>query len=122
MKILVKALRNGLGMIIVFISWLTNPKPVSRSEVTQAAAQDKVAGLALYQIYACPFCVKTRRAIRRLNVSIEIRDIKNLKYREALETQGGRVKVPCLRMEEGGEAKWLYESDDIIRYLNAQIG
>lgn len=29
--------------------------------------------------------------------------------------------VPCLRIEENGNVKWLYESNDIICYLNALI-
>jgi glutaredoxin len=119
---IVKALRNGVGMFIVFISWLTNPKPVKRSESSQAQAQAKAKGLALYQLYACPFCVKTRRAIHRLNVAIEIRDIKHPQHREALEQQGGRVKVPCLRIEDSGSVKWLYESDDIIHFLDERFG
>lgn len=118
----VKAVRNGLGMVIVFVSWLTNPKPVKRGAAEQADAQAKTEGLALYQRYACPFCVKTRRAIHRLNVNIEIRDIKNSEYRDELIAQGGRVMVPCLRIEEDGEVKWLYESNDIIQFLNARFG
>lgn len=119
---LVKVLRNGLGMVIVFISWLTNPKPVKRVAAEQADAQAKAKGLALYQRYACPFCVKTRRAIHRLNVNIVIRDIKNTVYRDELIAQGGRVMVPCLRIEEGGEVKWLYESNSIIQFLNTRFG
>jgi glutaredoxin len=118
----VKALRNGVGMIIVFISWLTNPKPVKRNETDQSQAQAKAKGLALYQLYACPFCVKTRRAIHRLNVTIEIRDIKHPQHREALEQQGGRVMVPCLRIEDDNSVKWLYESGVIIRYLDERFG
>tara|TARA_R110001583_G_scaffold135633_3_gene287445 strand:+ start:435 stop:818 length:384 start_codon:yes stop_codon:yes gene_type:complete len=118
MIMLLKALRNGLGLIFVFVSWLTNPKPMKRSEADQAAAQAKAKDLALYQLYACPFCLKTRRAMHRLNVDIEKRDIKHLQNREALETQGGRVKVPCLRIGEGSDAQWLYESSDIIQYLD----
>lgn len=120
---LVKALRNGLGMIIVFVSWLTLPKQIKRSKVDQVQAQENTQGLALYQLYACPFCVKTRRAIHRLNITLEIRDIgKQLSYRQELEQQGGRVKVPCLRIEEQGEVSWMYESDDIISYLDQQVG
>jgi glutaredoxin len=119
---LVKALRNGLGLIIVFISWLTNPKPIKRAAAEQVDVQAKAKGLALYQRYACPFCVKTRRAIHRLNVNIELRDIKNTQYRDELIAQGGRVMVPCLRIEEGAEVKWLYESKDIIQFLTARFG
>jgi len=118
MIMLLKVLRNGLGLIFVFVSWLTNPKPMKRSEADQAAVQAKAKDLALYQLYACPFCLKTRRAMHRLNGDIEKRDIKHLQNREALETQGGRVKVPCLRIGEGENAQWLYESSDIIQYLD----
>jgi glutaredoxin len=119
---LVKALRNGLGMIIVFVSWLTQPKPIKRNEIDQAQAQEDTQGLALYQLYACPFCVKTRRAIHRLNITIEIRDIgKQTSYRQELEQQGGRVKVPCLRIEEQGEVRWMYESSDIVSYLDQRV-
>jgi len=115
---IVKALRNGVGMIIVLISWLTNPKPVKRSDSSQTHAQMNANGLALYQLYACPFCVKTRRAIHRLNILIEIRDIKHPQHRLALDQQGGRVKVPCLRIEDGDSVKWLYESTDIVSFLD----
>jgi glutaredoxin len=119
---LVKSLRNGLGMIIVFVSWLTQPKPIKRNEIDQAQAQEDTQGLALYQLYACPFCVKTRRAIHRLNITIEIRDIgKQASYRQELEQQGGRVKVPCLRIEEQGEVRWMYESSDIVSYLDQRV-
>ena len=30
---------------------------------------------------------------------------------------GGKVKVPCLRIEEAGGTRWMYESNDIIAYL-----
>ena len=120
---LVKALRNGLGMIIVFVSWLTLPKQIKRNEGDQVQAQESAQGLTLYQLYACPFCVKTRRAIHRLNITLEIRDIgKEPGYRQELEQQGGRVKVPCLRIEEQGEVRWMYESNDIISYLDQQVG
>jgi glutaredoxin len=119
---LVKALRNGLGMIIVFVSWLTQPKPIKRNDADQAQAQANAKGLSLYQLYACPFCVKTRRALHRLNITIDIRDIgKQIGYRQELEQQGGRVMVPCLRIEEQGEVRWLYESGDIARYLDERF-
>jgi glutaredoxin len=119
---LLKGLRNALGMMIVFVSWLTQPKGMVRSEDEQAQAQAAVSGLFLYQLYACPFCVKTRRALRRLNVSLPIRDIaKNTEYRQELENKGGRVMVPCLRIEEGDEVRWLYQSNDIIRYLENRL-
>ena len=75
-------------------------------------------GISLYQFYACPFCVKTRRAIHQLNIDIELRDInKNPSHREQLEAATGKIKVPCLRIEQGDEVRWMHESDDIIEFL-----
>jgi glutaredoxin len=120
---LLKALRNGLGLIIVGIDKLTRSKAIRRTPEQQAQAQAAVMGLSLYQLYACPFCVKTRRAIHHLNVDVEIRDIgKDPEHRKILSKEGGRVKVPCLRIEEGSDVNWLYESDDIISYLQQKIG
>lgn len=119
---LVKTLRNGLGLIIVFGDWVSRPGPTKRSPEEQQVAQDATRGLSLYQFYACPFCVKTRRAIHQLNIDIESRDInKKPVYREQLEQGAGKVKVPCLRIEEGGQVRWMYESDDIIRFLKMRV-
>ena len=71
---IVKALREGLGRIVVFVDFITRPRRLVRSPEEQAAAELSSRRLSLYQFYACPFCVKTRRAIHRLNVPIELRD------------------------------------------------
>jgi len=104
---LLKALRNGLGLIIVFIDKLTRPKPIMRSDEDQKIAQAAVQGISLYQ---------------QLNVAIESRDInRNPMHRENLEAGGGRVKVPCLRIEKGDDVEWMYESDDIINFLKMRL-
>ncbi|MFT6408633.1 MAG: glutaredoxin [Arenicella sp.] len=121
-SIILKGARNGLGLIIVFLDWISRPKGIQRSELEQAKAQSATQGLSLYQFFACPFCTKTRRAIHKLNVVVEARDInKNLQYRQQLETDGGRVKVPCLRIEENGEVRWMYESSQIISFLEQRV-
>ncbi|MET1078125.1 MAG: glutathione S-transferase N-terminal domain-containing protein [Pseudomonas sp.] len=114
----IKALRVGLGQLIIFIDFLTRPRPLKRSPEAQAKVDQAAAGLALYQFHACPFCVKTRRNLRQLNVPVALRDAKNNEeHRQALLTQGGTIKVPCLRIEENGQTTWMYESKVIIAYL-----
>ena len=56
-------------------------------------------------------------------VNIETRDVKrNPIAREELLAGGGELQVPCLRIEEGdGGCRWMYESDDIIRYLEGRF-
>ena len=114
---ILKALRNGLGRLIVFGDFVTRPKPMTRSVDEQRAVDEAAKSLSLYQFYACPFCVKTRRAMHRLNIPVELRDAQKSPHREALFTEGGEIKVPCLRIDEGGETQWMYESSDIIAYL-----
>jgi len=121
-SLILKAARNGLGLIIVFFDWISRPKPLQRSEQEQSSAQSAMQGLSLYQFFACPFCTKTRRAIHKLNVNVEARDInKSPEFRAQLEQGGGRVKVPCLRIEEKGEVRWMYESNDIISFLENRL-
>jgi len=121
-SLILKAVRNGLGLIIVFFDWISRPKGTQRSEQEQAKAQSAMEGLSLYQFFACPFCTKTRRAIHKLNVNIEARDInKTPKFRQQLEQGGGRVKVPCLRIEEQGDVRWMYESNEIIQFLENRV-
>ena len=79
--------------------------------------------MALYQFRACPFCVKTRRAMKRLGLGIELRDARtDPQWRRQLLGGGGRLQVPCLFIPgEPGEARWMYESGDIIAYLERRF-
>ena len=118
---LLKLLREGLGRLIAFISFLTRPKQIKRSEEEQKKVDEQARHLSLYQFYACPFCIKTRRVIYQLNLPIETRDAQKGPYREELLREGGEIKVPCLRIEDAGEVRWMYESSDIIAYLQQRF-
>jgi glutaredoxin len=122
MKIILKALREGLGRLIVFFDWIFSPRKLKRTDSSQLNVNEQSKSLKLYQFYACPFCIKTRRAIKRLNLLIESRNAQNGKYREDLLVNGGEVKVPCLRITEGDNNIWMYESSEIIKYLNNKFG
>ncbi|MBI6702214.1 MULTISPECIES: glutaredoxin family protein [Pseudomonas syringae group] len=118
-----KALRVGLGQLVIGIDFLTRPSKKKRDPAAQAAVDQSAQDLTLYQFHACPFCVKTRRALRRLNVPVALRDAKNNELdRQTLLTEGGRIKVPCLRIEEGDKTVWMYESNVIIDYLDKRFG
>ncbi|MBB1598228.1 glutathione S-transferase N-terminal domain-containing protein [Achromobacter sp. UMC46] len=119
---IVKALRVGLGQLIVAGDALTRPRPQKRSPQGQAAVNKDAAALSLYQFHACPFCVKTRRAMHRLNVPVALHDAKgDPQAREQLLAGGGKVKVPCLRIEEADGTRWMYESNEIIAYLEKRF-
>ena len=117
-----KLVRQGLGRLIVFIDFITRPKKKVRAGEEQSKVDEESKQLALYQFYACPFCVKVRRVIHQLNLSIECRDVKsNPAFRKELLEQGGKIKVPCLRIEQNGSVKWLYESKAIVQYLKERF-
>ena len=89
----------------------------------QALVEQQLKDYTLYQLYACPFCIKTRRALHRLNLPMEIRDVRHgSPYRQELEQGGGRIQVPCLHMRDEGNDVWMYESNDIIHYLEQKFG
>jgi len=119
----VKFIRWILGKIILFIDALTAPKPKQRADEQQRIVDQQTDSLKLYQYLACPFCVKTRRVIRRLGLNIETLDALNdKKYREELIHQGGQAQVPCLKIiREDGKVEWMYESSDIINYLEMRF-
>ena len=110
----------------LILGWdrLTHPKPPRHSPEIQAELDEQTRDLAIYQYEACPFCVKTRRAVTRLGLNIEYRDARNdPAFRQELLDGGGKEQVPCLRIAPAGEkATWLYESDDIIKYLQERFG
>lgn len=90
-----------------------------RTEAQQQALNRAMAGMALYHFPSCPFCIKTRMAIRRLGLKLELKNInQDPQAHRALLEGGGRTTVPCLRIDDGAEVIWMYESADIIRYLN----
>ncbi|APJ42081.1 putative glutaredoxin [Pseudomonas aeruginosa] len=115
---LLKAVRNGLGQAIILADFVSRPRKLQRSAEAQAEVERALRNLSLYQFRACPFCVKTRRAMHRLNLPMQLKDAMNdPQARQALLEGGGKVKVPCLRIEENGQVRWMYESSEIIAYL-----
>ena len=120
---LVTLVREGLGRIIVFGEWLTRPRALKRSQDQQLQVASSVKNMALYQFYACPFCIKVRRHVHVLNLPMPLRDAQhNAQDRKDLAEQGGALQVPCLRIEEDGQVRWLYESKAIIAYLHQRFG
>jgi glutaredoxin len=116
-------IRLILGKIILLFNWLFTPRGAVRDAAAQAAVDRQTESLTLYQYEACPFCVKVRRAMKRLSLNIETRDSKRVaSAREELLSGGGDLKVPCLRVEQDtGEVSWMYESADIIEYLRSRF-
>ena len=123
MKTVFRLIRWPLGQIVILIDWLTRPKipllpPEQREELDALTSSMKI-----YHFKQCPFCVKTRRTVRRLGLNIETRDaLREESSREELLAGGGKIKVPCLRIaDDDGNTTWMYESSDIITYLQERF-
>ncbi|MAD54435.1 MAG: glutaredoxin [Idiomarinaceae bacterium] len=127
MRILIRyffrLVRLILTPFMLIMEKLTTPKGIERDQATQARVEQECKQISLYQFKTCPFCIKVRKEMARLNLPIELRDAQhNETHRTELEEQGGRVKVPCLRItQDSDEARWMYESDDIIQYLRERF-
>lgn len=119
-----RTLRRIIGPLILFADWLTTPKGVQRPTQEQEKIDQQTRSMTLYQFKTCPFCIKVRRHSKRLSLNIETRDAQHdPTSRAQLLTGGGEIKVPCLKVtNEAGEDHWMYESNDIIHYLNSQFG
>ena len=78
-----------------------------------------LSGLALYMRPSCPYCIRVTDYCREHGVDLELRNIAEGQHLEALMVGGGKRQVPCLRIERQGQVRWLYESLDIIAYLQA---
>jgi glutaredoxin len=123
MGFIFKPVRWVLAQIIIFIDLVTRPKPVQRSLETQKEVDEQTQNMALYQFQQCPFCVKTRRQIRRLALNIESRDARNdPQWNQELINDGGKYQVPCLKITAAdGSVQWMYESTEINQYLDEKF-
>jgi glutaredoxin len=123
-RLFFRTLRAILGPFLLLGDRLTRPKGIVRPEHAQQAVDARTRALALYHFPTCPFCLKTRRTVRRLSLDIELRDARNDDaHRAALVAGGGKPQVPCLQITDaGGQLSWLYESDAINAYLDREFG
>ncbi|MFB1034181.1 MAG: glutathione S-transferase N-terminal domain-containing protein [Sinobacterium sp.] len=122
MKLLINLIRNLLGGIIAAIDFITRGTKLKRTSQAQQQVETELEKISLYQFFACPFCIKTRRAMYKLNLPIVKRNAsQGSPYRDELLQGGGRVQTPCLRIEKDDAVEWLYESSEIIRYLEKRF-
>ena len=111
---MMRKIRNAMNNIL---KTTTRAKPMQRSEDRQRDVNNRAKKLSLYQFDRCPYCSKVRRALHGLNVQVELKDAKTDAIGEELVKEGGKLQVPCLRITEDDGVRWMYESADIITYL-----
>lgn len=123
MKSFFRLVRLVLGPLLLLKERLTRPQGIARAVAQQEQVDTACQRLALYQFQTCPFCIRIRQEMRRLSLKIELRDAQHsAENRRLLTEQGGSGKVPCLQIRQAdGSTKWLYDSRQIISYLQQQF-
>ena len=113
-------IRAILGVFILLLEKIFSSRGVTRTTELQAQVDLETKKLTLYQFKSCPFCVKVRMAMKKRSLNIETRDVKRSEAAMSeLLAGGGKLKVPCLKIEDAsGNATWMYESSDIVAYLD----
>ena len=122
-KMFFRTLRLILMPFMLLWARLAMPKGIVRSAEAQRQVDRECGQLALYHFKTCPFCIKVRREMARLSLPIPLRDAQHdPEHREALLQGGGKVQTPCLRITDAqGQVQWMYESNDIIQYLQQRF-
>lgn len=72
----------------------------------------------LYLLPGCPYCAKVERMLRARGLLFEEKNILEPHVAEELIARGGKRQVPYFVDHEKNIA--LYESDDIIRYIETR--
>lgn len=114
-------IRWVLGRIILFLNFIFAPKKLKRPIAEQQKIDDATKNMTIYEYKACPFCVKVRRSLRRQGLNIVTLDAKQEPHKNTLLTEGGKLQVPCLKIEDAGQTTWMYESSEIIGFLDKKF-
>lgn len=85
------------------------------------AAPAELKPLTLYNMEGSPYCRKVREVLSELDLEYVVRNVpKGSPKRTDLKERGGKVQVPYL-IDPNTNAE-MYESDDIVEYLNERYG
>lgn len=100
---------------------IATPK-VQRTPREQKKADRNAGYLTLYDCNTKPFNNKIQRHLKQLNVSVTVKNLNRCHtYQKELLSGGGKAQVPCLRIDSPNGSRWLYESNDIIQYLDRKF-
>lgn len=119
---MMKIIRIVLGFVLVTLDKLFSPRPLKITEDQKQSILNNSKSLELFEFNACPFCIKVRRFMKKNNINIDLKDAKNnMEQRNELLNNGGKIQVPCLKISKNESTQWLYESSDIIKYLEKEV-
>src|SRR5206468_3741451 len=91
------------------------------SRVTEGRPAEPAQVLELYDFEGCPYCRKVREVLTELDLDYRAHPVAHgSPRREELVRLGGKMQAPYL-VDKNTNTR-LYESDDIIAYLNERYG
>ncbi|HJQ85396.1 MAG TPA: glutathione S-transferase N-terminal domain-containing protein [Candidatus Binatia bacterium] len=94
---------------------------LGRGSRARVARREGLEPLLLYNMEGSPYCRKVREALSELDLAHVVRNLpKGSPKRAELVARGGKMQVPYLVDPNTGRE--LYESDEIIAYLEAEYG
>jgi len=97
-------------------------QPVERSQREQQRVDRIAATLTLYTRNHCTECVHLLRQLKKLNVSITVKNIRRCHiYQKELLAAGQSTNIPCLRIEKGQQVRWISQADDIDRFFDQKF-
>lgn len=112
---------HWLREIWVNLSTLSVPS-LQRSPLEQSRVDRLASQLTLYVMDNDSPSKQVRRELKNLNINLTIKNLKRCHtYQKELLSGGGQAQVPCLRIECTKNTQWMYDSHDIIDYLNSQF-
>lgn len=75
-------------------------------------------GFSLYYRSTCPFCRYVSAYLKSKSIVLERKNITDDKSAfNELVNSGGKRQVPCLKITNGSQTRWLYESADIVAFF-----
>lgn len=72
---------------------------------------------SLYYSQYCFYCQKVLMILRKKSHQIKLLDVSDREHHRHLVAGGGKGQVPCLRIDQDEQKQWLYESSDILKYI-----
>jgi glutathione S-transferase len=99
-------------------SGLTSAVRLGRGTRCRTTSRRTIEPLTLYNMEGSPYCRKVRESLSELDLEHVVRNVpKGSPKRAELAARGGKVQVPYLIDPNTGHE--MYESDDIIAYLES---
>jgi len=91
--------------------------------MTAPNAATTLDNVVLYHRPTCGFCRRVYHALDNMNLKISgVNVSQDYDARLKLSKEGGKSQVPALHItHSNGRGEWLYESLDIIDYLQQQL-